>query len=198
MANIVSSCTLAALPHQLPSPTLVGIKLNCTKYVNKKVLMSILPNFMLPGLRRIILVWFHRKLANQLLVLLIMLILLNLTEIDHIAGMPSVTTESPQAGSIVSPNLTTSSPIPPPVLKSPTTPSTAGTSNKPVSLGEILEITFCEKKPAEHAKSCAVTGARVLKSAECLAIIKEKEEKRRKEQDDKEERKKIREENKKQ
>ena len=29
------------------------------------------------------------------------------------------------------------------------------------------------------AKSCAVTDARVLKSAEYLAIIKEKEEKRR-------------------
>ena len=37
------------LPHQLPSPTLVRIKLYCTKGVTTKVLMSTLTNFMLPG-----------------------------------------------------------------------------------------------------------------------------------------------------
>lgn len=48
------------------------------------------------------------------------------------------------------------------------------------------------------AASRAVTGARVLTSAECFAIIKEKEQKKRRDEEEKANRKKIREEKKKQ
>ena len=65
---------------------------------------------------------------------------------------------------------------------------------------KYLQIpTAVQVKPsAASAKTRAVTGARVLTSATCLAIIKEKEMKKQREMEEKEERKKRREEKKRQ
>ena len=65
--------------------------------------MSTLTNFMLPGLRKIILVWFRMKktLTNAIAGAFDYVDPPDpVTEIDQSAGMSCVTTKSPQAGSI--------------------------------------------------------------------------------------------------
>ena len=87
-----------------------------------------------------------------------------------------------------------------PTTSSSATPTTGRLSAKKVSpVTKHLTLPTpgpsVKKKPAPTR---AITGARVLTSAECLAIIKEKEEKKKKEEEEKEERKRIREEKKQQ
>ena len=82
----------------------------------------------------------------------------------------------------------------------PTVPHTAKAPAQKVSpVTKYLTIPTAvpKEKPPSSASSRAMTGARVLTSAECLAIIKEKEERKRKQEEEKEERKRIREANKK-
>ena len=55
-----------------------------------------------------------------------------------------------------------------------------------------------KKTPVASSETRAITGARVLTSAECLAIIKEKEMKKKQEKEEKEKRKRQREEKKRQ
>ena len=68
-------------------------------------------------------------------------------------------------------------------------------------LTKYLQLPKTIVKVKESAATCntrAITGARVLTSAECLAVIKEKERKKRELEQEKENRKKVREEKRKQ
>ena len=72
------------------------------------------------------------------------------------------------------------------------------TSASPVD--KHLQLPTAPKKKGTVASSStrAMTGARVLTSAECLAIIKEKEQKKKQQEEEKENRKRLREDKKKQ
>ena len=68
-------------------------------------------------------------------------------------------------------------------------------------LTKYLQLPKTIVKVKESAETCntrAIAGARVLASAECLAILKEKERKKRELEQEKENRKKVREEKRKQ
>lgn len=79
-----------------------------------------------------------------------------------------------------------------------TTPTQKLSKNKQVSpISKYLEVPNASKIKLS-AQTCAITGARVLTSAECLARIREKELKKQEEEKEKENKRKIREEKKKQ
>ena len=84
----------------------------------------------------------------------------------------------------------------------PSTPlqNSQDSTTKVSPLTKYLQLpnTSKTKPPVASSKNRAITGARVLTSAECLAIIKDKEMKKKLEQEEKERKKKEREEKKKQ
>ena len=78
----------------------------------------------------------------------------------------------------------------------PNTPQSGRKEVSPVS--KYLTTPTASSKPSAPSQSRAITGARVLTSDQCLALIQEKELKKKKQEEEKENRKKIREEKRKQ
>ena len=71
--------------------------------------------------------------------------------------------------------------------------STPSRSSGESSVVKYLQLPSCSKRQTVTKSTRAMTGARVLTSAQCIAILKEKELKKKQQEEEKEKRKQIRE-----